>query len=63
MKKNDNVDPAALLIAIIPVASSPLVETGAWDKLNTILAADLLRHAQHEAQPGQPADQQRQGPA
>jgi hypothetical protein len=28
-----------------------------------IAVADLLRHAQHEAQPGQPADQQRQGPA
>jgi hypothetical protein len=93
VKKNDNVDPAAPLIAIIPVASSPLVETGAssgptrspepappvgpsetvvtfatWWGLAfglaiAIAVADLLRHAQHEAQPGQPADQQRQGPA
>jgi hypothetical protein len=40
--RNDKVDPAALLIAIIPVAGSPLIEEGAWDKLNTVLAGVVL---------------------
>jgi hypothetical protein len=40
--KSDNVDPAALLIAIIPFAGSPLIEEGSWHVLNTILALVVL---------------------
>jgi hypothetical protein len=39
---NGKVDPAALLIAIIPVAASPLLEAGAWDRLNTVVALVVL---------------------
>jgi hypothetical protein len=37
-----DVDPAALLIAVIVVAAGPLLETGPWDKLNTIVAVIVL---------------------
>jgi hypothetical protein len=42
MSKNEDVDPAALLIAIVPFASTPLTEEGAWHWLNTILAGAVL---------------------
>lgn len=42
MALNGKVDPAALLIAIIPVAASPLLEAGAWDRLNTVVALVVL---------------------
>ena len=32
------IDPAALLIAILVVAISPLTTVGPWDKMNTIVA-------------------------
>lgn len=41
MKKPD-VDPAALLIAIISVAVLPLTTVGPWDKLNTVVALVVL---------------------
>ena len=41
MKKPD-VDPAALLIAIIAVAVTPLITPGPWDKLNTAVALIVL---------------------
>ena len=41
MKKPD-VDPAALLIAIIAVAVTPLTTPGPWDKLNTAVALIVL---------------------
>jgi hypothetical protein len=34
----EQVDPAALMIAIITVAQTPLLEVGAWDILNTVVA-------------------------
>jgi hypothetical protein len=35
---NRKIDPAALLIAILAVAISPLTTVGPWDKMNTIVA-------------------------
>lgn len=42
MTKNEDVDPAALLIAIVPFATTPLTEEGPWHPLNTILAGVVL---------------------
>ena len=36
------VDPAALLIAVIVLASGPVMENGPWDPLNTIVAVIVL---------------------
>jgi hypothetical protein len=36
------VDPAALLIAIIAVAVTPLTQPGPWDKMNTAVALIVL---------------------
>jgi len=41
MRKPD-VDPAALLIAIITVVIAPLTTIGPWDKLNTIVGVVVL---------------------
>ena len=40
--KKSDVDPAALLIAIIAVAVTPLTTPGPWDKLNTAVALIVL---------------------
>ena len=40
--KKPEVDPAALLIAIIAVAVTPLTRPGPWDKLNTAVALIVL---------------------
>ena len=40
--KKPEVDPAALLIAIIAVAVTPLTTSGPWDKLNTAVALIVL---------------------
>jgi hypothetical protein len=39
---NSKIDPAALLIAIVPVAAGPLLEAGAWDRLNSVVALVVL---------------------
>lgn len=36
------VDPAALLIAVIAVANTPLTTIGAWDLMNTIVGVVVL---------------------
>ena len=36
------VDPAALLIAIVPVAAGPLLQEGAWHTLNSVIALVVL---------------------
>jgi hypothetical protein len=40
--RRKDVDPAALLIAVIVVAVAPLFENGLWDKLNTIVGVIVL---------------------
>jgi len=40
--RDDKVDPAALLVAIISAAATPLVTEGAWDRLNTLIAVVVL---------------------
>jgi hypothetical protein len=40
--RGKDFDPAALLIAIIPVAASPLLTSGPWDKLDTVVAVVVL---------------------
>lgn len=40
--KKPDVDPAALLIAIIAVAISPLTTIGPWDRMNTVVALVVL---------------------
>lgn len=40
--KRPDVDPAALLIAIIAVAVTPLTQPGPWDKMNTAVALIVL---------------------
>jgi hypothetical protein len=40
--KNEDVDPAALLIAIVSVAWPPLTTAGPWSPLNTVIAGVVL---------------------
>jgi hypothetical protein len=36
------VDPAALLVAVLTVVAGPLLTAGSWDKLNTVIAVVVL---------------------
>jgi hypothetical protein len=36
------VDPAALLVAVLTVVAGPLLTVGPWDKLNTVIAVVVL---------------------
>lgn len=40
--KSDKVDPAALLIAIVAVVGAPLLDSGPWLFLNSVIAAVVL---------------------
>lgn len=40
--KNDTVDPAALLLAVVTIAVTVLTNEGPWDPMNTVLALVIL---------------------
>jgi lincosamide nucleotidyltransferase A/C/D/E len=38
----EKVDPAALLVAVLTVATAPLIAIGPWDRMNTVIAIVVL---------------------